>query len=422
MTKKKTILAVDGSFTALRVTEGVLLEAGYEVLTAASAEVALSTDADLVLLATSTPEIDDRSVADAIANYLGAENIPLILVTDREPGVSERYAYHLNAVDRIARPFPPQVLLALVEHVLSSDGRPKTGRRRVLPDLSPQEQLAVALATECGQPQMTDAIEASLGKEEISNLLVSAAVASEEASVLCGAASVVPIAAVIQLLAGQRATGVLRVEDHGPRVDLVFREGLVAGGSGSGLAQEFLLGNILVRSGVVTDDEMTTLLGNRQGSQRMLGSQLVKLGYLQEDQLCKALADQVSEMVYELLRWPAAHYVFRPGLPAQESATELNLNVEGLLMEGYRRIDEWGVIEGTIGSFKTVLVPMPGGEVHTGPSGLTPEEMHVLAAVDGIRSVQQVIDAVGLGTFDVCRVLYRLLTTRVVQPKAKEAC
>ena len=54
-----------------------------------------------------------------------------------------------------------------------------------------------------------------------------------------------------------------------------------------------------------------------------------------------------------------------------------------------------------------------------GDRTLTEEEAGVLAAVDGSRSVQEIIDFVGSGTFQVAALLYRLVAARVVALRAQ---
>ena len=64
-----------------------------------------------------------------------------------------------------------------------------------------------------------------------------------------------------------------------------------------------------------------------------------------------ALARQSSELIYEVLRWRAGTFRFIAGaeLPPHVVHAQLQLDVEAVLMEGYRRVDEWHLIERAIG-------------------------------------------------------------------------
>jgi hypothetical protein len=50
-----------------------------------------------------------------------------------------------------------------------------------------------------------------------------------------------------------------------------------------------------------------------------------------------------------------------------------------------------------------------------GTSRLSREERAVLMAVDGERTVREVIGAVSMGSFDVCKILYQFVQSRLIR-------
>jgi hypothetical protein len=108
------------------------------------------------------------------------------------------------------------------------------------------------------------------------------------------------------------------------------------------------------------------------------------------------------------------------------------MSADFILMEGIRMVDEWPIIEKKIPSldivFRTAvdpsLIEVASGDAGEGDAKrgaatrirLTPEEERVYRRVDGTRSVQAIIDATGLGEFDVCRTLYDLLNRSIIAP------
>ena len=130
----------------------------------------------------------------------------------------------------------------------------------------------------------------------------------------------------------------------------------------------------------------------------------------------EALLRQSSELIYEALRWPDGHFEFslqREGPVAARA--RLGASVAGIVMEGFRRVDEWRVIEAKIGSFDAVLL---SDDAASGAEKLTSQEMRVVGAVDGARTVREVVAASHLSSFDACRVLVQLLGARVVRRRA----
>jgi hypothetical protein len=110
-------------------------------------------------------------------------------------------------------------------------------------------------------------------------------------------------------------------------------------------------------------------------------------------------------------------------------------------MEGIRMVDEWPIIEKKIPSFDMVFRPaidhglIEVGAVSgpdqsgaarrvattTGRIRLAPDEERVFRKVDGVRTVQAIIDATGAGEFEVCRTLFDFLNRNLITPAGRGA-
>jgi DNA-binding response OmpR family regulator len=149
---------------------------------------------------------------------------------------------------------------------------------------------------------------------------------------------------------------------------------------------------------------------------RLLGATLLAFGKVTESQLRTALTRQSSELLYEVLRWPKGRFDFRaePASDIVESA-QLGLPVASVVMEGFRRVDEWRVLERTIGSFDAVLVRDDLALRSIDMGTLPAKEKVVLDAVDGDRTVRAIIAASHMSSFDACRTLVQFLEARVLR-------
>jgi hypothetical protein len=97
------------------------------------------------------------------------------------------------------------------------------------------------------------------------------------------------------------------------------------------------------------------------------------------------------------------------------AAARLGLTVPAVVMEGFRRVDEWRGLEHTIGDFDAVLVPDELALDAFGKDKLAKPERTVLDAIDGQRTIREVIAASHMSSFDACRVLVQLLAARLVR-------
>jgi hypothetical protein len=130
---------------------------------------------------------------------------------------------------------------------------------------------------------------------------------------------------------------------------------------------------------------------------------------------------QTSELAYESLRWTAGTFQFKrlpaAGLPELARQAALEIGVDRLLLEGFRRVDEWRVIEREIRSLDEVYV-RDEHKIAALPRGtFTRDELAVLEAVNGRNTVRDMVRALRLGSFDVSRVLFRLLRARLIRPR-----
>jgi tetratricopeptide (TPR) repeat protein len=221
---------------------------------------------------------------------------------------------------------------------------------------------------------------------------------------------------VFQLLDLGRKSGVLRVtsELRQSAGTICFdRGGVVSAVLGT---EPHPIGSRLVRAGKITGESLDRARGMQtSGDGRRLGDILVALGAISRRELDRQLKAQVEEAVFELLSWTEGYFRFEEGTPCQ-SAVEapVRFPTEALLMEAARRLDEWSRIGSKISHLG--LVPRLPGPDQQGvePLDLVPFEWEVLAAVDGLRDVRSLADALGRSEFEVARTVYGLANVGVV--------
>jgi hypothetical protein len=138
-----------------------------------------------------------------------------------------------------------------------------------------------------------------------------------------------------------------------------------------------------------------------------------------EDQVRRALRRQTAELLYEAVRWNIGRFAFTVDVD-NPAATKASLAMEtgALVMEGFRRVDEWRLIEGSF-DFDEVLYQDPVAIERLGEeANLTRQERNVLEAIDGERTIREIVDAMNISSFELCKILYQFLNSRLVRRKA----
>jgi len=233
-----------------------------------------------------------------------------------------------------------------------------------------------------------------------------------------GDIAAIPLAEILQLLQLQRQTGVLRVSSARAAVTISIRQGLVDFVQSRGAADEYRLGRYFVEQGAVTREQLELVLATKVAGGQLTGEALLEGGQVTKEALTEALVKQSCELVYDVLRWPYGRFSFtrEPFRPEAEEA-KLGLGVAGLVLEGFRRVDEWRLMEGTINFDQVVYIDTVAMEA-LGEDKLTRIDKLVMAAVDGMRTVNEVIKESAVGSFDAIKALYQLLQSRVIRPRA----
>ena len=124
MSRKKTLI-VDDEKLILISTRIVLESVGYQVITAASGEEAISQAKEespgLILLDIMMPGIDGWETLSRLKEDPETKDIPVVIFTAREHTRGRKLAREMGAVDYFQKPFEPDELIQIVEQYLSPE-------------------------------------------------------------------------------------------------------------------------------------------------------------------------------------------------------------------------------------------------------------------------------------------------------------
>jgi hypothetical protein len=208
---------------------------------------------------------------------------------------------------------------------------------------------------------------------------------------------------IFQLLSYTKKTGTLHLRREGLHGVVHVRDGAVTGGRGDAARQA--LGRRLVGAGLVDDDTLAAaaehVLDNPGAG---LGKALVATGNVDADTARELAAEQASDAVFELLRWPNGEFAF---VVDEEDPDEVgaSLPVEDVVAEANRRLTAWQDLADRVPSLDAVvsIVPSPSAE-----PAFSREEWTLLALVDGTRSVSDLVALAGTGEYVVVSCLASL--------------
>jgi len=228
------------------------------------------------------------------------------------------------------------------------------------------------------------------------------------------------IGEVFQLIGQQQKTGILEVSDEEVRLRVAFDGGAVVYGDRVGAYEQAALGDMLVRSGLLTPQRLVAL--ERQIAERgaHLESLLREAGEIHAEQLDEIISLVTRETLFELLRWTRGSFHFTAGPVVHNRDASHCIPAEQLLMDGLRMVDEWRSFDE--GAVDPEAVFAPSGRFEEFRSTEAGESRDRLAVaermfllIDGRQPVRRVVDLSRIGSFEGARWLTRFLRAGLIE-------
>jgi Domain of unknown function (DUF4388) len=213
-------------------------------------------------------------------------------------------------------------------------------------------------------------------------------------------------------------TGIVTLEAIGRNDTIYFNEGRIVAASSSD--PDMGLAEVLLRSGELNLQQYNYAMEKLVVSRR-IGTLLCELGYLQADELMRAVERQASDIVLNAMAYRTGSYnvEFTSEFPAE--ILTLQLATERLILDGVRRIDYWSLITRGLGRFERMVQQVPGADTRSYALEMNDEESHVLALVAEPTTIQELCARSYLSNFITCRTLWGLLSVNLVRDAESDA-
>jgi len=232
------------------------------------------------------------------------------------------------------------------------------------------------------------------------------------------------ITEIIQLIGQQLKTGVLRVQRGKNLVEIYFFDGMIVHVYSNYRGKKDLIGEILVKAHLITEEQLERVLRIQKESLKYLGEILVELQLVTKEDIVKVISTQIYETIYDLFWWEDGNFYFDLKLVERYKKIPFALSTEQVLLNILRMVDEWSEIEKKLYSPHIVFRKTSG---HEPPSlealspqaylkeKLTSEQELVYNLVDGNRTVQEIIDRSLLGRYNASEILVNLLDMGLIE-------
>jgi hypothetical protein len=250
------------------------------------------------------------------------------------------------------------------------------------------------------------------------------------------------IADILQLIGQQQKTGVLYLKSKEQEVQVYFRDGNIVRAESVTRKKKDLIGNMLVRAELITEQQLESALETQRRTLKRLGDVLTGTGTISAQKLKQLMQLQVTETLYGLFLWKAGTYEFKQEDVQHDSESITPLRAESVLMEGFRMVDEWPHVRKKISheamtferlkelpapknkpkeeddfdaSFDDAFSEEKKDENKGEFKSIGSAERRVYELIAPGRTVRKLVDLSCLGEFETCKALANLLNLEYIR-------
>lgn len=240
------------------------------------------------------------------------------------------------------------------------------------------------------------------------------------------------IADILQLIGQQQKTGVLTLKQRQDSVAVLFKDGNIVRAETTSRNRKDLIGSMLVAASLVNEQQLDFALETQKRTLQRLGDVLVSQNVITAEKFKSMVQLQTSETLFKLFSWKAGTYEFEQK-DVEFDASLTPLRAESVLMEGFRRVDEWPVVRKRIISLQMTFerlkeLPPPTlakddfddalddafaeekKSVNKGEfQSVGENERRVYNLIGTGRTVQRIVELSQLGEFETAKALCNLI-------------
>lgn len=240
----------------------------------------------------------------------------------------------------------------------------------------------------------------------------------DEKPILQGDLSKIQLPDVLSFIAMIRETGKLVVRREALERLIHWKDGEIVFASSN--SPEHSLGHFLLRNGKITTAQYEESR-RRVTPQMRHGKLLVQMGAISPKDLWWGVKNQVLEIIYSLFAWKDGEFSFYES--SEELAQErivLQINTPTTIMEGIRRLDEAGRIREKVPDLGLVFARVAGVAPDFHGLDMSESEIAIYNDIDGHSTVRELTGRSELTEFEVTRILFHLLSARLIEPATEE--
>lgn len=170
---------------------------------------------------------------------------------------------------------------------------------------------------------------------------------------LSGRLKTMDLAELLQWVTIGRKTGSLAFVRDKTKIYIYLKDGQIISSRSNDPTKQ--LGQFLLFQGKINESQLKRAFEIHLQTRTMLGKILVQENFISQEDVERALVTRTEEVIYDLFLWDDGYFHFTANGYNPDNLILINIDINTLLFEGVRRMDEWARIRAVFPSNDVVL-------------------------------------------------------------------
>lgn len=219
---------------------------------------------------------------------------------------------------------------------------------------------------------------------------------------------------LLNLINLARKTGTLTIDLNDTQSRLCFKEGKLIYATQD--KQGGHLATVLQQAGKLTEEQAHAIQARVDiKSDKELGMLLINAGYVSQDDIVRSVHNYILNNVYPLFTWTDGFFRFEASMLPFENRITIPINLENVIIEGSRRMQEWERLQDDLPNLDVALRFVEHPNARMRDINMSVEEWRVVSFINPRNTVRQIAQYNNMGDFQIRKIVYALLQAGLVE-------
>jgi hypothetical protein len=219
---------------------------------------------------------------------------------------------------------------------------------------------------------------------------------------------------LLNLINLARKTGTLTIDADAARSRLCFKEGKLIYATQDDQGGQLAV--VLQKAGKLTEDQSRAIQSRMDiKNDKELGLLLINAGYVSQEEIVRSVQSYILSNVYPLFTWSDGAFRFEASVLPFEDRITIPINLENVIMEGSRRMQEWERLQDELPDLDRALRFVERPDARMRDINMSVEEWRVVSFINPRNSIRQIAQYNNMSEFQIRKIVYALLQAGLVE-------